>query len=86
MSKKETGFCRLHKRDKAFCTISGFEVTPNLIHDRFSLNRCSYLFEQNSFVYFGYVFQYTYQSIIIFWIFAIIEIASFRNDGKSPYW
>ena len=65
MSKKETGFCRLHKRDKAFCTISGFEVTPNLIHDRFSLNRC-YLFEQNSFVYFGYVFQYTYQSIIIF--------------------
>ena len=29
MSKKETDFCRSYKRDKAFCTISGFKVTLN---------------------------------------------------------
>ena len=35
------------------------------------IHKCSYLFEQNYFVYFGYIFQYTYLSIINFWVFAI---------------
>ena len=37
LSKKKTDFCRSYKRDKAFCTIGGFEVTLNLIPDKFSL-------------------------------------------------
>ena len=37
ISKNETDFCKFYKRDKAFCTIGRFEVTLNLIHDKFSL-------------------------------------------------
>ena len=37
ISNKETDFCRSYKRDKAFCTIGGFEVTSNLIADTFFL-------------------------------------------------
>ena len=35
ISKKETDFCRSYNRDKAFCTIGGFEVTLDLVPDKF---------------------------------------------------
>ena len=45
MSKKETDFCRSYKRYKAFCIIGRFEVTLNLIPDKFSLYRCPLLLQ-----------------------------------------
>ena len=47
------------------------------------------MFEQDPFVYFGYIFQYSYWSVIIFWVLLSflktgITFASFSNDGKSP--
>ena len=45
INKKETDFCRSCKRGKVFYTIGEFEVSLNLIPDKFSLWRCPLLLQ-----------------------------------------